>query len=310
MVPVSIISLTYLYHNSLVDNRYFFLKYGIMKNIIEQLKKGILTAPPVLNSSLVGVKEWKRAQYITLSEIISVQLSKSEFLQGTRKNELGTTLSSTTLQRIFTTDYTDCKNPDLRFLKTLDKLAIFLGYSSLNQFLTNEAEVNLMDEQVNEPKNEEDALAEFQELITNYCQEEFNSLLKLPEVDLGNLSHFIFEDGPLTQRIHDLISQIAQLGYLLNSVNNRSNFEVYDFRLCSLNEVMAVVTVQEFWNLDFRDDDGNFRNVYSHVNMQTYFIKKQQGKWKIWDNHNPDYTTIITDMTENMRRKTESTSRF
>ena len=275
-----------------------------MEKIIEQLKKGILSAPPVLTSSLMGVKHWKRAQYITLSEIISEHLAKSEFLQGARKNELGTTLSSTTLQRIFTNDYSGYENSDLRFLKTLDKLAIFLGFSSLNQFLSNEAVVVVKEKDVvSVPKNKEDVLAEFEELITNYCQEEFNSLLKLPEVDLGNLSHFIFEDGPLTQRIHDLISQIAQLGYLLNSTNNRSNFELYDFKLCSLNETMAVVTVQEFWNLDFRDDDGNFRNVYSHVNMQTYFIKKQHHKWKIWDNHNPDYTTIITDMDRNMRRK-------
>ena len=62
-----------------------------MKNIIEQLKKGILTAPPVLNSSLVSVKNWKRAQYIILSEIISENLSKSAFLQGAKRNELGTT---------------------------------------------------------------------------------------------------------------------------------------------------------------------------------------------------------------------------
>lgn len=276
-----------------------------MENIIEQLKKAIVSAPPVLSSSLNGVKNWKRAQYITLSEIISEHLSKSEFLQGTRKNELGTTLSSTTLQRIFTNDYSDYGNPDLRFLKTLDKLAIFLGFSSLNHFLSHD----VVNDEVGLPIDikaikKEEVLEKFQELITNYCQEEFNSLLKLPKVDLGNLSRFIFEDGPLTQRIHDLISQIAQLGYLLNSTNNRSNFELYDFKLCSINEAMAVVTVQEFWNLDFRDDDGNFRNAYSHVNMQTYFIKKQNGIWKIWDNHNPDYTTIIADMTRNMRRKT------
>ncbi|MCL9807376.1 hypothetical protein NAT51_17750 [Flavobacterium amniphilum] len=276
-----------------------------MENIIEQLKKTIVSAPPVLNSSLNGVKNWKRAQFIILSEIISVNLAQSAFLQGNRKNELGTTISSATLQRIFTNDYSGYENPDLRFLKTLDKLAIFLGFSSLNHFLSHDGSIVVNEVPVNsEMKKEEEALSEFQELITNYCQEEFNSLLKLPEVDLGNLSDFIFDDGPLTQRIHDLISQISQLGYLLNSTNNRSNFELYGFKLCSLNETMAVVTVQEFWNLDFRDDDGNLRNIYSHVNMQTYFIKKQNGTWKIWDNHNPDYATIITDMARNMRRKT------
>ncbi len=276
-----------------------------MENIIEQLKKGILTAPPVLNSSLVSVKNWKRAQYIVLSEIISENLSKSAFLQGAKRNELGTTISSTTLQRIFTNDYSNSENSDLRFLKTLDKLAIFIGFSSLNHFLSNGAEVTLNEineAAICEEKKDEVLLQVFEKLITNYCQEEFNSLLKLPKVDLGNLSHFIFEDGPLTQRIHDLISQIAQLGHQLNTQNNRSNFELYDFKICSLNDNLAVITAQEFWNLDFRDDDGNFRNAYSHVNKQTYFIKKQNCEWKIWDNHNPDYKMIINDMTENLKQ--------
>lgn len=276
-----------------------------MKTIIEQLKNGILSSPQVLNSSLVSAKTWKRAQYIILSEIISENLSKSSFLQGPRRNELGTTISNTTLQRIFTNDYSNSENSDLRFLKTLDKLAIFIGYPSLNHFLSNEAITNETDDiaAVDETGKNKEMLLGFEKLITSYCQEEFNSLLKLPEVDLGNLSHFIFEDGPLTQRIHDLISQIAQLGYQLNMLNNRSNFELYDFKICSLNDTLAVITAQEFWNLDFRDDDGNFRNAYSHVNKQTYFIKKQNNVWKIWDNHNPDYKTIINDMSENMRVK-------
>lgn len=274
-----------------------------MKNIIEQLKNGILSAPPVLNSSLVSVKHWKRAQYIILSEIISDTLSKSPFLQGSKKNELGTTISSTTLQRVFTNDYSNSANSDLRFLKTLDKLAIFIGYPSLNHFLSNEALTNeAVEAAISEVQRNDKILLEFEKLITSYCQEEFNSLLRLPEVNLGNLSHFIFEDGPLTQRIHDLISQIAQLGYQLNTLNNRSNFELYGFEICSLNDSLAVITAQEFWNLDFRDDDGNFRNAYSHVNKQTYFIKKQNGTWKIWDNHNPDYKTIINDMSENMQK--------
>lgn len=278
-----------------------------MKIIIEQLKQGILSTPSVLNSSLTSVKKWKRAQYIILSEIIADQLAKSEYLQDARKNELGTTISSTTLQRIFTNDYSDSENSDLRFLKTLDKLAIFIGYQSLNHFLSTMADDNVPEEAAAcEITEKEKLLTVFEKLITRYCQEEFNSLLKLPEVDLGNLSHYIFDDGPLTQRIHDLISNIAQLGHQLNNVNNRSNFELYDFKLCSLDENLAVIKVEEFWNLEFRDDDGNLCNAYNHANKQTYFIKKQNGVWKIWDNHNPDYKTIINEMSENLKQNKKS----
>lgn len=274
-----------------------------MKSIIEQLKQNILSSTAVQNSSLAGIKTWKRAQYMILSELISDYLSKSEHLQGHRKNELGTTISSTTLQRIFTDHYSNTQNSDLRFLKTLDKLAIFIGFQSLNHFLSNTATSNNPEETVVcEIGEKERLLPVFEKLITRYCQEEFNSLLQLPEVDLGNLSHYIFEDGPLTQRIHDLISNIAQLGHQLNNINNRSNFELYDFKLCSLDENLAVIKVEEFWNLEFRDDDGYLCNAYNHANKQTYFIKKLNGVWKIWDNHNPDYKTIINEMSENLKK--------
>ena len=274
-----------------------------MKVIIEQLKQGILDTPSVQNSSLAGIKNWKRAQYIVLSEIISDTLSKSEHLQGIRKNELGTTISNTTLQRIFTDYYSETENSDLRFLKTLDKLAIFIGHASLNDFLSQTSETSGALPTLTEEKKGTIRLSYFEQLIKNYCQEEFNSLLKLPAVDLGNLSDFIFKDGPLTQRIQDLITNIAQLGHLLNNSNNRSNFELYDFKIESQSDNLVVISVQEFWNLEFRDDEGNHCNAYNHANRQTYFIKKQNDVWKIWDNHNPDYKTIIDDMTQNLKLK-------
>ncbi|UUC46020.1 hypothetical protein [Flavobacterium cerinum] len=268
-----------------------------MKLIIEQLKKGIQTHPSVLNSTLSSVKTWKRAQYIILSEIMSHVLARSEFLQGNRKNELGTTISSTTLHRIFTNDYTAKENLDLRFLKTLDKLAIFIGYPSLNNFIANHH---------GKPIDHTEHTAYFEHLIYQFCEDEFQCLLKLPEVNLSGLSDFIFEDGPLTQRITGLLEKYAQLNLHLNTDNNRSNFEIFDFRHTRIDDSLAVISAKELWNLEWRDATGTINNVYNKVNLQTYFIKKQHNIWKIWDNYNPDYHNLSLESSLNMLQKIET----
>ena len=56
-----------------------------MKQIIDKLFKEIKEHPEVLNSSLSASAVWKRTQYITLSEIISSNLQKSEYMKGNKK---------------------------------------------------------------------------------------------------------------------------------------------------------------------------------------------------------------------------------
>jgi hypothetical protein len=262
-----------------------------MELIIEKLTKTVKSHPTIQNSTLSGTTEWKRAHYIILSEIISDCLQKSEFMAGAKRNELGCSISSITLQRIFTNDPSKTKKSDLRFLKSLDKLAIFIGHPSLNSFLNNEA-IDLSKSSEFESKNEPASF--FEELIADYCQEEFNCLQKLPEVNVSSLSNFIFTDGPLSKRITDIIENYSKLNYHLNCTNNRSNFEVYDFKVSSISETIAIITVKEFWNLEWKDENNTITIVFNKVNRQTYFIKKMDAVWKIWDNYNPDYNEIAT----------------
>jgi hypothetical protein len=266
-----------------------------MKLIIDQLKECIRSHPAVLNSSIRNTQNWKRTQCIVLSQIISDGLSKSEFLKGNKKNELGTSISGMTLQRIFNDSYTEKENPDLRFLKTLDKMAIFLGYSSLNSFLADQnskaSETNLKD-----PKENSSSKAVFEKLILNYCQEEFECIQRLPNIDLGNLSDYLFIDGPLIKRISDVLVKYSNLDFRVNCESNRSNYEVYDFKTVSVDENLVVMTAKEFWNIEWKDFNDNTTKVYNRINKQTYFIKNREGIWKIWDNHNPDYNGLISEV--------------
>lgn len=272
-----------------------------MEEIIKKLKHEIVNHNLIKNSSLSGSSIWKRVHYIVLSDMISDSLSKSEFMQGSKKNELGVTISSSTLQRIFTTDYANNKNNDLRFLKTLDKLAVFIGYPNLNNFLLHQSQnekIEVNEELTATIDNVQDtdlSIGFFSEIILNSCQEYFELLKKLPNFEMGGFSKHVFEESSVYKRVYDLNLKYSELNYRLNCENNRSNFEVYGFKIQNINEDSAVISAKEFWNLDLVDTYGKNMYVINEVTRQLYFFKKINGNWKIWDNHNPAYDTLATD---------------
>jgi len=139
---------------------------------------------------------------------------------------------------------------------------------------------------------------EFEKLILNYCREEFKCIQQLPKVDLCALTDYLFADGPLIKRISDALRRYSDLNFKVNTIENRSNFEVYDFKMVSSDDTLVVLSAKEFWNIEWRDQSDNPVKVYNKINRQTYFFKKKEGIWKIWDNHNPDYNGLISEVEE------------
>ncbi|HSD13600.1 MAG TPA: hypothetical protein VLB74_03020 [Flavobacterium sp.] len=265
-----------------------------MKTIIDQLKECIRLHPSVVYGSIGVNATWNRTQCIILSQIISEALLKATSPKESKKNKANLTISGMTLQRIFNDGYTEKENPDLRFLKTLDKLAIFLGHSSLNDFLAHQKQ-----QEAESNKAQNKPLPEgFEKLILNHCFEEFKCLKMLPNINLTELTNYTFEDSPLTKRITDALHKYADLNFRVNTTDNRSNFEVYDFKMISSDENLVVLSAKEFWNIQWTDESNNPVRIYNKINRQTYFIKKRDGVWKIWDNHNPDYNGLIADVEE------------
>jgi hypothetical protein len=272
-----------------------------MEDIIKKLKQEVVNHEQVINSSLFSSTEWKRAHYIVLSEIISESLSKSEFMQGPKKNDLGISISSSTLQRVFTNNYTDKGNTDLRFLKTLDKLAIFLGYPNLNNFLLHRSQSektefqNVQMKAIEVIEDIEVPISFFTEAITNYCREEFEVIKKIPKLHPEPLLNYAFEDGPLYKRAVDMLVKFSEGNLHLNCENNRSNFENYGFKVRNVNKDTVVIASKEFWNMHWLDCNGKTTYIYNKANNQLYFFRKINGVWKIWDNHNPGYDTLASD---------------
>jgi hypothetical protein len=101
-----------------------------LKTIYNSIREEVIKHPKVKNSVLGNVQEWKRSHYIILSEIIKDELSEAEELKGGKKFEIGNTISHVTLQR-FLKMIIRTNAQRSRFLKTLDKICIFLGYKDL-----------------------------------------------------------------------------------------------------------------------------------------------------------------------------------
>lgn len=264
-----------------------------MKDIVDRLKTHVLLHPKVSKSLLSNSPTWKRSHYIFLSELIEEELSQSAFMTQKKKSELGISISPSTIQRIFSTKADEKFTADLRVIKTLDKFCIFLGYTGLNDFLSNATDNTEIIELKNDEKPIENetglSLDYFFSIIKQYCYEEFEYLKKLPIIDIANLKKYAFEDGPFFNRITQNYADFSKLGYTLSQENNRSNYELYNFKSLTLEKEFVVISVKEFWNLYFINKYGKTKHICNFSNTQKYFLKKINTEWKIWDNYNPHY---------------------
>lgn len=255
--------------------------YGDLKSIYNLIKEKIRQHSIVQNSILGDTNPWKRSHYIILSEIIKDELSRKDELQNERKFELGTSISHITLQRFFESDYDYKTHNDLRFLKTLDKICIFLGFRDLNSFVTNIKDNNLYSESAFEKEFTTD-------IVHKYCQTNFNFFKYFPIQKLEIFDDLIFPDAPFIERIKNYSSELCAKNLKLLTKNNRSNYEIFDIDIISEDKEKIVLKTQEFWNLVFIVENTNDEYLVNELNTQIYFIKKINDSWKIWDNYNPN----------------------
>ena len=242
-----------------------------MKSIYNLIKEEIRKQPNIQESILGKANPWKRSHYIILSEIIKEELSKKEELQNERKFELGTSISHITLQRFFESDYDYKTHNDLRFLKTLDKICIFLGFKDLSAFVMNVKDKNLYNKSAFEKEFTTD-------LVYKYCQTNFEFFKVFPELKLEIFNDLIFPEAPFRERIRNYSSQLCERKLKLVVNNNRSNFEIFDLDIISEEAEKIVVKTQEFWNLVFVVENSEEEYVVNELNTQIYFIKKNTAK--------------------------------
>jgi hypothetical protein len=140
-----------------------------VEKIYNAIKNDIKLHSDVKLSILGSVPKWKRSQYVILSDIISDQLSNSPLFTSDRKRNLGISISPITLQRFFENEYHVKTHNDLRFIKTLDKLCVFLGKFDLNTYIYERLNENIKN------NNTEEVNTYFfeKQLIFDFCKSQF-----------------------------------------------------------------------------------------------------------------------------------------
>lgn len=252
-----------------------------MKTIYNSIREEVTKHSKIRNSVLGNVKEWKRSHYIILSEIIKDELSESEELKGGKRFEIGNTISHVTLQRFFENDYQDKTHNDLRFLKTLDKICIFLGYKDLNAYILAVKENRKEAEQVNDNEF-------LTKMVYDYCAKVFEFYKGFPSHKTALFKELVFDDSPFLERASQFSKELCDRDFQLVTRNNRSNYEVFDIHLVTDEPDKKVLESQEFWNLLFKVGETGEEHFVNQLNTQIYFIRKIDNVWKIWDNYNPD----------------------
>ncbi len=252
-----------------------------MKTIYNSIREEVVEHSKVRNSVLGNVNEWKRSHYIILSEIIKDELSEAEELKGGKKFEIGSTISHVTLQRFFENDYQDKTHSDLRFLKTLDKICIFLGYKDLNDYI-------LSMRNKKKDQNEADDVSFMSRLVYDYCAKAFEFCKQFPKHNTEIFKELVFDDSPFLERISQFSKELCDNDFQLVTKNNRSNYEVFDIHVVTDDPEKKILETQEFWNLLFKVGETGEEHFVNQLSTQIYFFKKIDNTWKIWDNYNPD----------------------
>lgn len=259
-----------------------------MIKIYNAIKNDIKAHSSVKLSILGTVPEWKRSQYVILSDIITEQLSISPLFTSERKLNLGISISPITLQRFFENQYQVKTHNDLRFIKTLDKLCVFLGKFDLNTYIYERLNTTI-DSVSSEPS---DKHFFEKQMIFDFCKSQFEALRNLPLIDVDKISGIAGKESPLGERIRIYLEKKRKNKLRIVTENNRSNFEIFDVKKICDEADLKVIKTQEFWNLVFEDGKKN-TYVLNHLNTQFYFLKKFNEQWKIWDNYNPDQDQIL-----------------
>ena len=260
-----------------------------MKDIIESLKKEIVQHDKVKNSILGAAPVWKNNHYEVLSNIVNDGLSSKITTESEHFFTLGNTISQITIKRFYEGQIKPTAYNDLRFLKTLDKIAIFLGYDNLNHFIevTNGTQTNTEDENAftltkadfNEIKN----------IITDCCLYEYKCMQNLDSYELDKFKEFIDESGPYLKRIKLYLEKLKSTEIVMN--REMSNIEIYNVRFVAFENDTLIFATDEFWNMIFEKNGNHI--PFHKKGEQTYYIRKGKEGYRIWDNYNPDFNEII-----------------
>jgi hypothetical protein len=258
------------------------------KLYFDQLIADILNHPLVKKSVLGLFQNWQRSQYRQLATIIGSTIDDSTLISKSEKNEMGTNISESTLLRIFKERENFAKNFDPRVMRTLDKLAVFVGYHNWETFcLRDMHEVNLGATSMKQSEEEAFEKETILQVVMACNELSYSFHFDIPNMQLDLLEQYFVKDSPGLVRLAKFHESIREKGWVINKKENATSFEVMESSVELKDAENAIVKTKEFWLLEYFDPQTGRDFIYKNdVSEQLYFMVKQNGKWLIKNNFN------------------------
>lgn len=264
------IKCSYFYKNSFLRTLLSFFEMDYNKLLLEHLKQSLYKHRLTSQIGLSKNQYWKQSHYKTFAKALNTFLESK--LSSEQQKTLGTTISVSTLERIFKHGYTIPSPIDGRRLKTLDKLSIVLGHNNWNAFS------NAYLQSIKSPFSAQDV----KQLIQNALQAEFDAYKNIPKIDASALEQYFVPNGSALKKILATLETVKSKNHTLQNKNNPSTFELLEVQLKEEIENEIIVTTREYWYLSwYHPKRKRYDYGYNVVNEQIYILTKTGNNWKI-----------------------------
>lgn len=185
---------------------------------------------------------------------------------------------------------------------TLDLFSMYLGYKRFSDF-TEKNKIHIFNRIENSDTKStghkqfippEEAL-KITTLIREAGALEFYLYKSAPHSgEVDKLTEYFTLDGPALQLIRGSLENVIRTGRKLRIPGSFS--EIIKVEIVFVSKDRAEVKTEEKWRLLWYNMETNKNNViYDVLNTQAYYLRKIEGKWKIYHNEYPGKLEPIVD---------------
>jgi len=238
----------------------------------------IKTSEKVMKHSVLKSKKWTKSCYDVLSRTITDDLNQS--MTSEQRLQMGTSLSSKTLQKIVKGTYKVMYPIDPRTINTLNKVALFLGHKHWDDFTNNVDQT--LDKETEVSKDPE---VEIKRLIEEAVRTEHSTYCHLPAVNEDYLSQNFIKNSPAYNLIMDVLVDKSEKGHIISNNYNPSSCEILDIDVIKKEDDYAQVYTREYWLLCWWDTSKKkYVKRYKDISDHYYIVNKVKDKWLVKTN--------------------------
>jgi len=249
-----------------------------LTNYISFLSLQLRTSEKVTCHALLKSSKWTKSCYDLLSRVIAKDLN--EILSPKIRLQMGVSLSSKTLQKIVTENYSLSYPIDPRTLNTLNKIVCFLGYKNWNNF------ISFFDESIEEESPAVDTETSIKTAVEEAIKREHYAYTQLPEIEESHISKSYIKGSPSFNLIMDVLVEKSKTKQVISNDYNPSSYEILDISVKKIEDNYAQVHTKVYWLLCWWDTSlERYVKRYKDISDHFYILNKDHaGKWMIKTN--------------------------